>query len=160
MRQGRWSESGAEYFLTCCTDQRMAGLEEAAMADAILAVANQLVREGAWALRTAVVMRDHVHLLVILGAKTDLAAAVRLFKGRTAPLLRRTGLKWQRSYFDHRMRPNEDRLPIFRYVFLNPHRAGLLKLEEKWPAYFCESEDWVWFRELMDQECPLPEWLW
>lgn len=43
------------------------------------------------------VMPDHTHLLVTLGDRTELSAAIRLFKGRLAPVLRNAGLCWQRS---------------------------------------------------------------
>jgi len=125
----------------------------------IFGVAEKLTDQGAWRLRTAVVMPDHVHLLFVLGETADLASAVRLFKGRLAPTLRMAGLKWQRGYFDHRLRAGEDRLPVFRYVFLNPYRAALVRLDERWPGYFCATEDWVWFKELTDEGGPFPEWL-
>lgn len=137
----------------------MAGLEAAVITEAILAAAKKLEEDGAWSLRTAVVMCDHVHLLVVLGEQAELAAAMRLLKGRTALVLRTVGLRWERGYFDHRLRLDEERLPVFRYVFLNPDRSDLLKLDEQWPGYFCAPEDWAWFKEQTNDESPFPEWL-
>ena len=119
----------------------------------------RLERDEYWTLRTVVIMPDHLHLLTVLGRVTELPAVVRLFKGRAAAVLRAVGLRWERGYFDHRLRKGEDRLPVFRYLFLNPYRAGLLQPNEKWPGYFCATNDWAWFGPLTEKECPLPEWL-
>ncbi len=159
LRHGRWSTSQAEYFLTCGTEDRQPVLTSTSIAPAIIDTAQQVTAEGIWDLLTMTVMPDHVHLLVRLGAHSDLAAAMRLLKGRAAPILRAVGVRWQRAYFDHRMRPDEDCLPVFRYIYLNPYRAGLLKPHEKWPSYYCAPEDWRWLKELTDDECPFPEWL-
>ena len=104
-------------------------------------------------------MPDHVHLLVVIGDASDLAGAVRLFKGRLVPVLRKAGLQWQQAYFDHRLRTGEDCLPVFLYLFLNPYRAKLLGQGEKWVGYYCSEADWAWFEALTNESCPLPEWL-
>ena len=104
-------------------------------------------------------MPDHEHLLVTLSEDVDLATAVRLYRGRTSVILRTAGLRWQRGYFDHRLRPDEDRLPVFLYLFLNPYRAGLLPDSGKWAGYYCRPDDWVWFAPLTESGCPQPEWL-
>ena len=130
LRRGRWSTPRAEYFITLCTQDRKQGLTEPMVLAGVLGEMKRLEAEGAWRVHTAVVMPDHVHLLVAVGESTDLAGAVRLFKGRLTPVLRKGGLRWQKAYFDHRMRPEEDRLPVFLYIFLNPYRAGLLPQNE------------------------------
>jgi putative transposase len=159
LRHGRWSVSGAEYFLTFCTHDRKPGLTEPMLQSGMLAEAQRLETEGIWRLSTAVLMPDHVHLLVAVGESIDLAGAVRLFKGRLAPVLRKEDLRWQQAYFDHRMRTNEDRLPVFLYIFLNPYRAGLAPQNERWPGYYCCEEDWSWFGALTNESVPVPEWL-
>ena len=148
LRRGRWSSPGAEYFLTLCTHDRRSGLTEPLIARAILANAHQLTTETHWHLRTATVMPDHVHLLVTLGDRVELSSAIRLFKGRLAPEMRTAGRRWQRACFDHRLRPEEDRLPVFLYIFLTAYRARLIPADQIWPAYFCADEDWSWFEPL------------
>lgn len=157
LRRGRQSLSGAVYFLTMCTERRNRGLENGLVSASLLDHAQPI--DGNWSLRAAVVMPDHVHLLVDLIASSELSEAVRLFKGRTAPVLRRHDMKWQRGYFDHRLRMNEDVLPVFLYIFLNPYRAGLMPDDQRWPGYFCSPDDWVWFEPLTSSSLPFPEWL-
>lgn len=159
LRRGRWSNPGADYFLTLCTHNRQHGLAEMEPATAILTHAHELAAEDIWRVRTAVIMPDHLHLLISLGTVIELSAAVRLFKGRLAPALRRVDLCWQRAYFDHRLRSDEDCLPVFLYVYLNPYRAELVPPNQTWSGYYCAEDDWRWFGELTTVSCPFPEWL-
>lgn len=159
LRRGRWAVSGAEYFITLCTRGREQGLTESMVLVRVLAEMQRLEAEGVWHVHTAVVMPDHVHLLVTIVESTGLAGAVRLFKGRLAPGLRKNGLCWQQAYFDHRMRSAEDRLPVLLYIYLNPYRAGLLPQNERWPGYYCSDEGWAWFGALTNDAAPMPEWL-
>ena len=105
------------------------------------------------------VMPDHIHLVGELQPNQELSTAVRTFKGRTSVLLRQNGLHWQRGYYDHRIRTNEDLLPVFLYIFLNPYRAELLAPNQSWLGYYCASSDWEWFGPLTQASCPIPEWL-
>ena len=80
-----------------CTERRNRGLENRLVTTSLLDHAQQI--DGNWNLRAAVVMPDHVHLLVDLTASSELSEAVHLFKGRPAAVLRRHDMKWQRGYF-------------------------------------------------------------
>ena len=115
--------------------------------------------EGVWQVRCAVVMPDHWHGLVVLAGAVDLADAMKRFKGRLSVELRRAGLAWQAGFYEHRMRADEERVSVFRYVFLNPYRKGLLQSDELWVGYWCAPEDWEWFRSLTADGGVLPEWL-
>jgi len=110
-------------------------------------------------LRCGVIMPDHLHLLVSLGQTLDLSSVIRLFKGRMTPLLRQHQAAWQQSFYDHRLHPGEDLLPIFLYIFLNPYHKNLIPLDRPWPGYYCSTEDWNWFGPLTKENCPEPAWL-
>ena len=114
-----------------------------------------------WKLRCAVVMPDHLHLLVMLGSRIPLGKTVSRLKSKTSAVLAASQhkLEWERDFFDHRLRPSEERLDVFLYLFLNPYRAGLCPRIECWPGYYCCEEDWEWFRTMLDQDRPVPEWL-
>lgn len=157
LRRGRWSIAGATYFLTFCPHQRQTGLSSGDLGGALLNYAISMTEE--WHLRTAVVMPDHIHLVAELRSAVNLADAVRQFKGPLSVRIRKVKRKWQRGYYDHRLRRNENLLPIFLYVFLNPYRAGLVPADQSWPGYYCTSDDWNWFGELTKSDCPYPEWI-
>ncbi len=159
LRRGRWSVAGCDYFLTFCTRQRRAGLHAVNLQTVLLTQALTLETESIWTLRAFVVMPDHLHALITLSEGTELAIAVRLFKGRTVGALRSAGLGWQPAYFDHRIRTNEDVSPVLRYMLNNPYRAGLAKPEEAWPGFYCSPTDQVWFEPLTNDGSPPPQWL-
>src|SRR3954462_6247961 len=63
------------------------------------------------------------------------------------------------GFYDHQLRADDDVLAVFRYIYLNPYRAGLLPESETWPGYRCRAEDWNWFGPLTRESAPQPEWL-
>jgi putative transposase len=151
----------AEYFLTVCTDRKNTGLTSIAVADSILAEMHAMTADHTWQLRCAVVMPDHIHALAILGDRLTLGQSVGRLKSKTLVSLRAASasLDWERDFYDHHVRPEEERLAIFLYIFLNPYRAGSCARGDRWPWYFCREEDWHWFKGLLDADRPYPAWL-
>jgi putative transposase len=83
-----------------------------------------------------VLMPDHAHLLVL--GLTETSNAVRLvqrFKEITGFRSKQRYARpmWQRSFYDHVVRRNEDLVTIARYIVQNPIRAGLVQAEDEWP---------------------------
>jgi putative transposase len=159
LRQYRESRSGADYFITSNLAERGGGLDSPVLTKAVLQQCREIEAEGLWSVRTAVVMPDHIHLLIGLGSQTTLAVGMRLLKGRLTPALRHHGLKWQEGFYEHQIRESEDLLPIFLYIYLNPYRADLVPVDQIWPGYYCCLEDWKWFEGLTRESMPQPEWL-
>ena len=94
LRRGRYSAPAANYFLTICLRRPSRGFLDADLQERCIATIRQLERENIWIVRCAVVMPDHLHMLITLGFGTGLSGAVRLFKGRMAPVLRKEGIFW------------------------------------------------------------------
>jgi hypothetical protein len=65
----------------------------------------------------------------------DFRAFVRIFKQRSAfEWKRRCGTPlWQRSYFEHVLRDDEDTIGVAKYILENPVRANLVKRPEHYP---------------------------
>lgn len=76
-----------------------------------------------------VVMPDHIHILLELGDKESLSLVVQRIKSLIAATINqernRSQPIWQRGYYDHAIRTNEDVLLAARYIINNPIRAGL-----------------------------------
>lgn len=159
LRRGRYSHPSAEYFLTLCTDGRQRGLTQSPAAEAIMGEFHAMETDESWNVRCAVIMPDHLHVLVILGERLSLGKSVQRVKAKTSAVLRAQGIAWERGFFDRKLRPDDDRLAIFRYVYLNPYRAQLVSVTQDWPHYHCREEDWRWFRDYLHDERPYPEWL-
>lgn len=159
LRRHRWSAAGAEYFVTTKLRRPVSGLHEPQLIGQLEAQRIRLETERVWRVRSWVVMPDHVHLVMTLGDGATLQECVRLFKGRLSPSLRNQNLHWQDGFHEHRLRSDEDRLPVFLYLLLNPYRAGLIIGSETWPGYYCSAEDWKWFGPLTQSRVPFPEWI-
>lgn len=79
---------------------------------------------------------NHLHLLV-QGRSEDaeLGKFIRTFKQITGfHFKQRTGrLLWQRSYYDHIVRSEEDLRKLSEYIWNNPVRAGLVEDRNDYP---------------------------
>ena len=158
LRQGRWSCPGASYFVTFCTASRRPLLAVPEVATALLEEARAIETSRVWHFRCAVVIPEHVHLLFELLEGLPLGRAVARLRAAVTRRSRLDGPLWQEGYQERRLRA-DDLLPVFLYIILNPYRAKLLQLGERWPWYYCAAEDWVWFEPLTAAGCPFPEWL-
>src|SRR6185437_12636455 len=82
------------------------------------------------------VMPNHVHVVFKMFPSAELAEVVHSWKSFTAKaanrLLNLSGTFWEREYYDHLVRDQEELGRIIRYVARNPEKARL----KQWP--------WVW----------------
>ena len=74
-------------------------------------------------------MPDHVHFLMKFSPDMGLRKTVENWKRYTA---RHAGIRWQRDFFDHRLRNNESFQAKALYIRFNPVRAGLVTNPEDW----------------------------
>jgi REP element-mobilizing transposase RayT len=74
-----------------------------------------------------------------LGEKTDMSAAIKRFKAcsarRVNEYLKRQGTLWQKSFYDHALRQDEDVRGIARYIVANRLRAGLVEHIGEYPLW-------------------------
>lgn len=86
-----------------------------------------------------VVMPDHVHWLFQLGETGTLSLVAKSFKARSAQrvnrYLDRQGALWQKAFYDHAVRKEEDIQGIARYIVANPLRAGLAENIGDYPLW-------------------------
>jgi len=148
LRKGRHSVKGCVYLLTtvtwnrCClfSDWRIGRLVAQAMREA---EEHGLAKSYAW-----VVMPDHFHWLVMLG-DCSLGGLMQRVKSRSAIAVNRiskqNGKVWQRGYYDHALRHEENLRETARYIIANPLRAGLVKRIGDYPLW-----DAVWLSRKND----------
>ncbi len=87
-------------------------------------------------------MSDHLHLL-ISPRGTSLIKILSAWKSYTAHLLGKDGLKgscWQRGFYDHALRKEEDIQRAAEYIVNNPVRKGLV---ENWRDYPFSWHKWM-----------------
>jgi REP element-mobilizing transposase RayT len=115
---------------------------------------------GYWKVRGAVVMPDHVHMLVRLGCKLVLGNIIARVKSRTRVNSAEPAVRWQCNYYEHRMRPDDPAGDVLRYLYMNPYRAGLLSPGAKYPWFWLGSEEAAWFQPPRAGETTTdPNWL-
>jgi putative transposase len=92
-------------------------------------------REGCSA-AVYVFMPDHCHILMIGDdVHSDCLRAIIGFKQRTGYWLSRNkpSVKWQKDFYDHILREDDDLTKQFLYIINNPSRAGLVEDWRKYP---------------------------
>ncbi|MHB1531192.1 REP-associated tyrosine transposase [Acidithiobacillus sp.] len=86
-----------------------------------------------------VLMPDHVHWLLQLGAATPIDELVIRLKSASARqvnrVLARTGPLWSTAYHDHVLREEDDLRAAARYLIANPLRAGLVQRVGDYPFW-------------------------
>ena len=75
------------------------------------------------------VMPDHVHGLITFPVHEIMKNVVAAWKRITA---RRYGIHWQRDFFDHRIRDDNEFTEKSFYIRMNPVRKGLVQTPEAW----------------------------
>ena len=140
LRIGRYSEANRIYFVTTVINNR----KEAIFTDFFCArlVVNEMrylhdtekVSSIAW-----VIMPDHLHWLFQLKAQDSLPDVMKILKARSAQNINKylgtTGAVWQKTYYDHAVRKEEDIKGISRYIIANPLRAGLVEHISDYPLW-------------------------
>ena len=131
LRKGRYSEAHRAYFITTVLAQRELRLfADLSLGRVVISEMRRLHEIEALHSLAWVVMPDHVHWLFQLGNTVTLSTAIKAFKARSAQRLNlklgRSGPIWQKAYYDHALRGDEDMRGIARYIVGNPLRAGLV----------------------------------
>ncbi|HKS03780.1 MAG TPA: transposase [Chthoniobacterales bacterium] len=129
---------GAIYFITICCQQRGSNQLCHDEIAAVLANTARIYHERArWNLNLLVLMPDHLHALIGVDGRTSLAQLIRDYKRITTKM---AGVKWQRNFFDHRLRHDESFAEKFAYICQNPVRTGLVRTEEDWRYVFVPDQ--------------------
>ena len=88
------------------------------------------------------VMPDHVHAVFQLGNTHSLSSVVQSFKKYSArqinACLGRSGLLWQKAYYDQGIPQDEALNATIRYCYENPVRRGLVSVARDYPYWRCK----------------------
>lgn len=131
LRKGRVSESGRIYHVITSTHDRYPYFTSFARGRCVVGEMHRLAEEGCVDSLAWVLMPDHLHWLFALTEKNSLPEVIRLLKGRSAfalnRFLQRHGPVWQKSFYDHALRRDEDVRLMAQYIIANPLRRGLVE---------------------------------
>ena len=124
------------YFVTIVAAARRRVFDDAHLADATLACLDHLRQKMHFRLYVYCLMPDHFHALIGPGESNEtLGAICGAFKSLSTRAYWRwyEGTLWQRQFYDHIIRNEEDFFETMWYIKLNPVRKGLVNSWEQWP---------------------------
>ncbi|MGB8805055.1 MAG: transposase, partial [Chthoniobacterales bacterium] len=131
-------EKSVIYFVTICVAHRKPVLANNA---AFSAFKRAVARLRHWKVLAAVLMPDHLHVVV---APEDRDAKVGNFSGALKRWIREelgASWKWQPGCFDRLLRSDESLHEKWLYLQENPVRAGLVSNSGNWPYQIGLDED-------------------
>jgi putative transposase len=123
------------YSITLATEQRRSHFASSENVEWCLEELERAAPLKDFEIHAYIFMPDHLHLLVAgTSYSASLPVFVKAFKQRTAYWFkqRHGQTLWQKSYYDHVVRREEDIQVVTEYFAANPLRAGLA---EDWQAY-------------------------
>ncbi|SDN43336.1 REP-associated tyrosine transposase [Pseudomonas jinjuensis] len=139
LRKGRVSLAGGIYLVTTTTLGRNPLFGDFATACAAARCFEDPSVLGTNHLLAWVLMPDHAHWLIQLGAGEPLGITVGRLKSassrRVNQLLGKQGPLWANAFHDRALRRDEDLQAIARYIVANPLRAGLVRRVGAYPFW-------------------------
>ena len=128
------------FFATTKTSQGLALLQSERSAALMIDVLRSYAAAGRFRLHDFVIMPNHLHLLMTVGAGMTIEKAMQLIKGGFSYRLRKEcgylGEVWQRGFSEERVANQESFLQHREYIAANPVKAGLVDSPEKFPYCF------------------------
>ena len=126
-----WVPDGEIYFITInCKQRGINQLTTPYVFEAIKASAANYSERNLWHIRLMLIMPDHIHCLMTLNTREKSISTIiggwKRYLNKTNPIT------WQSSYFEHRIRNQDELMEKEEYIRLNPVRAGLCKNHGDW----------------------------
>lgn len=139
--KGRHSLHHQIYCITTVTRDRLPWFNDINAARLLVHELRRLHEDGDVISLAWVVMPDHLHWLIQLHEHRSLSWIAKALKARSALTINRHlghhGNLWQRAFYDHAVRQDEDVLCLARYIVANPLRAGLVRNIGDYPHWDC-----------------------
>ena len=128
------------YFLSLCANSRRLPFDNPDLAKGIIGSLNYQREKNQIKLFCYCLMPDHLHLLLSPGVGIDIPEVIKRFKTFTTTLSWKFDFKgklWQRSYYDHIIRKQEELLKVCEYILDNPVKRVWLKNKVVGPIQAC-----------------------
>jgi len=147
------------YFITACTGQGQPHLWDGRLVNVLLDLLRTQCTSHSFDVYAYCFMPNHVHLeLVGLSDSSDAITLLHDFKGIATSQARSLGVRnlWEKGFYDHILRNNDDHNGVAWYIFNNPVRKGLVSDPRDWP----HSGSWMfdWKRAVAPIEQYNPPW--
>ena len=141
LRIGRHSLQHQVYCITTVTRDRLPLFTNIIAVRLLVRELRRMHEEGEVISLAWVIMPDHLHWLIQLNDRWSLSRVVKTVKARSALTINhhlgQHGNLWQRAFYDHAVRQDEDIRHVARYIVANPLRAGLVRDIGDYPHWDC-----------------------
>ncbi|UEM22010.1 transposase [Skermanella mucosa] len=132
MRYRRDQTPGASYFFTVVTRGRHPVFCADPQVNILREVFREVRSERPFSIDAIVVLPEHIHALWKLPeGDTDYSTRWQMIKARFSR--RDGGTAWQKRFWEHRIRDDEDHARHIDYIHWNPVRHGLVTAPGEWP---------------------------
>jgi REP-associated tyrosine transposase len=130
-----WVEPGGLFHLRVALDReiKQRTLTDRSLGQAVLDSAKLYETKERWHVTLFLLMPDHLHALLSFARHQSMSNVIGDWKRFHAGV---NGVKWQKGYFDHRLRADERGEQFsakMDYIRQNPVAAGLCEKAEDWP---------------------------
>jgi len=147
------------YFITACTGAGQPRFSRSQSVGALLDLLRAQCTSCSFNVYAYCFMPDHLHLeLVGLSANSDAISLLHDFKGGATSQARALGVRnlWEKGFYDHILRDDDDHNAVAWYIFNNPVRKGFVKDPRDWPY----SGSWMfdWKKAVAPVEPYRPPW--
>ena len=127
--------AGLPCFITVATKDKQQVFSNQRLACDLAALLQTVCLENDIPLYAYCVMPDHVHFLVSASETKGIIDFVAEIKSRSTKIAWQHGYRgtiWQRSFYDHFLRQDEDCRAVAEYIIHNPVRSGMVA---EWKDY-------------------------
>ena len=125
------------YFITASAYMHQNLFQRTETADLLVTTLFGYRDRGEFLLHEFVVMPNHIHLLISVDDGHAVGRAMQMTKGGFSHAVGKAGLKlkaiWQPSYYEHRVRDEEEYERMRTYIHQNPVRRGLAEKSADYP---------------------------
>ncbi|MCO5068420.1 MAG: transposase [Kiritimatiellae bacterium] len=126
-----WVPNGSLYFITINTIPRhMNQLCQPELAEWLWDSIEHRIERNEWYIHLFLLMPDHLHAVMSFPREQAIAGTIGQWKRYVS---REKRITWQRDFFEHRLRNDENLVEKYAYIRMNPVRQGLCKTPETWP---------------------------
>ena len=133
------------YFITACTGAGRPHLSSGQLVGVLLDLLRAQCSTCSFNVYAYCFMPDHLHIEPVgLSASSDAILLLHDFKGIATSQARALGIRnlWERNFYDHILRDDDDHNAVAWYIFNNPVRKGLVKDPRDWPYSGSWMFDW------------------
>ena len=125
-----WVPDDAVFFITInCAVRGQNTLATTEIATPLFDGLKTYQKQRKWWIYLALLMPDHLHMLVSFSPLVTMSKTVADWKKYQARHLK---IDWQRNFFDHRIRTEEQFIEKYDYIRMNPVRKNLVATPENW----------------------------